>query len=338
MTIDGVNVAMWVQALRIIPRLSRDEWARLDIVSRFLVAARGAVLVITFISAGVAGLLAVRDGGFDAGLWALATLALLFAHATNNLLNDWTDHKKGVDRDNYFRTQYGPHPIESGLMTERGLLMYAAWSGAIALVIGAYLVAARGPLALALLAAGAFFVLFYTYPLKYIGLGELAVLIVWGPLMIGGTYFIATGRWDNTVAVAGLPYALGATGVIFGKHIDKYAEDKAKGIHTLPVIIGEEAARFLATGMLVLQYVLVAWLVLIGFFTPLLLVVFLAYPQLNQTLAVLRQPKPAERPAAYPADAWPIWFVGYAYVHNRRWGSLFLLGLVGEVVVRQFIH
>jgi 1,4-dihydroxy-2-naphthoate octaprenyltransferase len=36
----------------------------------------------------------------------------------------------------------------------------------------------------------AFFVLFYTWPLKYIGLGEIAVLIVWGPLMIGGGYFV----------------------------------------------------------------------------------------------------------------------------------------------------
>ena len=334
----AMNVAMWVQALRVIPRLSKDEWSRLDIVSRFLVASRGAVLVITFISAGIGGLLAIRDGGFDAGLWALATIALLLAHATNNLLNDWTDHRKGVDRDNYFRTQYGPHPIESGLMTERGLLAYAAWSGGLALLIGAYLVAARGPLALALLAAGAFFVLFYTYPLKYIGLGELAVLIVWGPLMIGGTYFIATGRWDGTVALAGLPYALGATGVIFGKHIDKYAEDKAKGIHTLPVIIGERAARGLMAAMLVAQYALVAYLVVTGFFTPLLLVVFLALPQLRQTLAVLRSPKPAERPAEYPAEAWPIWFVGYAFVHNRRWGSLFLLGLIGEVIARQFVH
>ena len=333
-----VNVAMWVQALRVIPRLSRDEWARLDVISRYLVAARGAVLVITFISAGVGGLLAARDGTFDPLLWTLCTVALLLAHGTNNLVNDWTDYRKGVDRDNYFRTQYGPHPLESGLMTSRALLSYAASSGALALLIGAYLVAVRGPLALALLAAGAFFVLFYTYPLKYIGLGEVAVLIVWGPLMIGGTYFITTGIWDNTVAIAGLPYALGATGVIFGKHIDKYAEDKTKGIHTLPVIIGEEAARFLATGMLVLQYLLVAWLVLIDFFTPLLLLVFLALPKALPYFRILRAKRPAEKPADYPPNVWPGWFVAYAFVHNRRWGSLFMLGLVGEVVARQFIH
>ena len=304
---------MWIQALRVIPRIDQDAWRRLDLISRWLIAAR------------------------DAVLWTLTTVALLLAHGTNNLLNDWTDHRKGVDRDNYFRTQYGPHPIESGLMTDRTLLKYAAMSGALALVIGAYLVAVRGPLALALLAAGAFFVLFYTYPLKYIGLGEIAVLIVWGPLMIGGTYFITTGVWDSTVALAGMPYALGATGVIFGKHIDKYAEDRVKRIRTLPVIIGERAARAIMAAILGLQYVFVAYLVAIGFFTPILLIVFLALPKLLPTLRVLRAQRPSAPPAGYPERVWPGWFVAYAFVHNRRWGSLLLLGLIGDVVARQFI-
>ena len=47
--------------------------------------------------------------------------------------------------------------------------------------------------------------LFYTWPLKYIGLGEIAVLLVWGPLMIGGGYFVITGVWDWNVVLAGLP-------------------------------------------------------------------------------------------------------------------------------------
>jgi len=55
-----VNVAMWIRALRVIPRISLEEWRGLDVVSRWLIASRGAVLVITFISAGIAGLLAAR--------------------------------------------------------------------------------------------------------------------------------------------------------------------------------------------------------------------------------------------------------------------------------------
>jgi 1,4-dihydroxy-2-naphthoate octaprenyltransferase len=175
-----MNIAMWGKALRVIPRLSKDEWRALDLVSKWLVATRAAVLIITFISAAIAGILALRAGKFDLTLWLLLTVGLLMAHATNNLLNDLTDHIKGVDKDNYFRAQYGPQPLEHGLLDMRQVLIYAAVTGLIALLAGGYLVYLRGTLGLVLLGLGAFFVLFYTWPLKYIGLGEPAVLIVWG--------------------------------------------------------------------------------------------------------------------------------------------------------------
>jgi 1,4-dihydroxy-2-naphthoate octaprenyltransferase len=329
-----MNISMWAKALRTIPRLDKAEWDGLDLVSKWLVASRAGVLVITFISAAVAGLLAFRDGRFNLGLWLLMALGLLLAHATNNLLNDLTDYVKGVDRDNYFRAQYGPHPLEHGLLSMRQVLAYIALTGLAALAVGLYLVSVRGLPVLALLGLGAFFVLFYTWPLKYIGLGEMAVLIVWGPLMIGGGYYVVTGVWDWNVALAGLPYAIGATTVIFGKHIDKVEADRAKRIFTLPVLVGERLARFAVVGMMLLQYGAVLYLVLIGFFTPLLLVVFLALPALRLAAAAYRAPKPAAPPAEYPASAWPLWFVAFAFLHNRRFGMLFLLGLIGDVILR----
>jgi 1,4-dihydroxy-2-naphthoate octaprenyltransferase len=216
----------------------------------------------------------------------------------------------------------------------RGLLAYAAFSGLIAIAIGAYLVAVRGPLALALLAAGAFFVLFYTWPLKYIGLGEIAVILVWGPLMIGGTYFVVTGIWDWDVALVGLPYALGATTVIFGKHIDKLEDDRSRGIHTLPVLLGERAARWILGAMIVLMYATVVYLVVIGFVTPIVLVVFLALPRARAALALYSKPRPRERPEHWPAFVWPLYFVRAAFAHNRRFGLLLLLGLAGDVAFR----
>src|SRR5438132_11896042 len=173
----SMNVRMWGRSLIAIQRVDREAWLKLDLVSRWLIAARASVLVITFISVAIAGLLAIRAGRFDPALWVLTALALLLAHATNNLLNDLTDHLKGVDKNNYFRAIYGPHALEHHLLSVRGLLLYAAFSGVIALAIGAYLVSVRGPLALALLAAGAVFVLFYTLPLKYISLGSAAFIM-----------------------------------------------------------------------------------------------------------------------------------------------------------------
>jgi 1,4-dihydroxy-2-naphthoate octaprenyltransferase len=329
-----MNVAMWVKALQAIPRVTKEEWADLDIVSRWLIATRASVLVITFISVGVAGLLAYRDGAFNLGLWLLVAVGLLLSHATNNLVNDVTDYVKGVDRNNYFRAQYGAHPLEHGLLTMRQELTYAAVTGVLALIVGVYLVSLRGLPALGLLGLGVFFVLFYTWPLKYIGLGEIAVLLVWGPLMIGGGYFVITGNWNWNVVLAGLPYAIGATSVIFGKHIDKYQADKEKGIHTLPVLLGERAARYMVMSMMVLQYLFVIYLVLIRFFTPLMLVVLFALPFLRLAWGVYRRVKPAEAPTWYQAGRWPLWFVGFAFAHNRRFGLLFLLGLIGDVILR----
>ena len=176
-----MNVRMWAKALQVIPRINKTEWDGLDVISKWLVSTRAAVLIMTFFSAAIAGLLALRDGTFNGLNWVMLVIGLIFAHATNNLLNDLTDFSRGVDKDNYFRTQYGPQPLEQGLWSRRTHLTYAAVTAAIAAAAGIYLVVVNGWLALGLMAAGAFFVLFYTWPLKYVGMGELAVLIVWDP-------------------------------------------------------------------------------------------------------------------------------------------------------------
>jgi 1,4-dihydroxy-2-naphthoate octaprenyltransferase len=60
----NMNVSMWLKALQVIPRIEKPEWDRLDIISKWLISTRAAVLVMTFISAGIAGLMAWRAGDF----------------------------------------------------------------------------------------------------------------------------------------------------------------------------------------------------------------------------------------------------------------------------------
>jgi len=330
-----MNVSMWAKAINVIPRVSKEEWDALDVVSRWLIATRSAVLVMTFISAAIAGLLAARDGRFDLPLWLLVTVGLLFAHATNNLVNDITDHLKGVDKDNYFRTQYGPQPLEHGLMTRAQALTYTAVTGLVALAAGIILAGVRGEATLVLLAIGVFFVLFYTWPLKYIGMGEVAVIVVWGPLMVGGGYYVITGAMSWPVILASLPVALAATTVLFGKHIDKLDGDAAKGIRTMPVLLGERTARHVTIAMLTLQYALVAALVLSGYCSWLLLAVLAALPLYVRALRAYAHPRPTAPPPQYPAGIWPLWFSAFAFAHTRRFGGLFLLGLVADVIARK---
>ena len=323
------NFSMWKEALTVMPRISKKEWDELDFVSRWLISTRAAAILLTFFSVAIAGIIAIREGVFNFWLWLLVMLGLILAHATNNILNDYTDHVRGIDEGNYFREQYGPHPLEHGFMSKRGLLFYAALNGVIALAAGITLVFLRGGLVIPFMIAGIIFVLFYTYPLKYIAMGEIVMVITWGPLMVGGGYYVMSGVWDWNVAILGLAYSLGVTATLFGKHIDKYDMDKAKGVYTMPVVLGEKLSRIVTVSMFFLQYLLVFYLILNGFISVFMLLVLLALPALFKTLIPMyRHSRPKERPDDYPEDAWPLWFVASAFVYTRQWGSLFLLGLV----------
>jgi 1,4-dihydroxy-2-naphthoate octaprenyltransferase len=250
-----MNFSFWLKALRIIPRISKEEWNKLDFVSKWLVLSRSAVFIITLIPSFIVAIFAYLNNKFDFLNWLMLTIGLIFAHALNNMLNDFTDYVKGVDKDNYFRAQYGPHPLEHNLISKKEFFIYVLITAIIALIPAIYFIYLRGISALILVLIGSFFVLFYTYPLKYIGLGELSVLIVWGPLMIGGGYYVITNEWNIDIILMSFIYSLGATSVLFGKHIDKYEDDKSKGIRTFPVIIGKRNARILNIIIMALQYI-----------------------------------------------------------------------------------
>jgi len=333
-----MNFAMWKKALTVIPNVTKEEWDKLDIISKWLISTRAAVLVMTLLSAVLAGLFAWHDG-YKVNLvtWLVLTLGLILSHAANNIFNDYTDYTRGVDKDNYYRTMYGPQPVADGLLTKRQHLTYFGITGLLALACGIYLVVVSGGgLTWLLLGLGMFFVLFYTWPLKYIAMGELAVLIVWGPLMVGGGYYVLTQVWNWNVVWASLPYVLGVTTVIFGKHIDKYLIDKAKKITTLPVLLGEKVARYAVLGMMVLPYLLVVVLIITRYFTPVLLLVFIAVPTFLKLYPQFLKPKPETRPEGFPdgQGGWPLFFAPQAFINNRAFGMWFMLSMILDIILR----
>eukprot|EP01116_Phalansterium_solitarium_P021533 TRINITY_DN6732_c0_g1_i1.p1 TRINITY_DN6732_c0_g1~~TRINITY_DN6732_c0_g1_i1.p1 ORF type:complete len:330 (-),score=58.89 TRINITY_DN6732_c0_g1_i1:41-1030(-) len=329
-------MSVWKQALTKIPRnISKEDWRKLSVFTKWLVVTRAAVLIITLLSSSIAGILAYRNGLFDFPIWLLVTVGLLLCHATNNILNDYVDWTMGVDQTNYYRNQYGPHPLS--LMSKKELLVYLVCTGLSALCVGLYLCYVRGETVVYLTLSGAFFLLFYTWPLKYIALGEISVFIVWGVLMIGGGYYTITNRWDWHVVLFSCPYALSCTTIIFGKHIDKLQADRAKRIRTLPVLLGERLAPLAVIGMIVAQYAFAIYLVYTGAFSRWLLISVLALVDdlRKKVFTVFSSPRPASAPAGFPPNVWPLYFSAFAFVHNRSFGSLFLLGLILDTVLGQ---
>ena len=329
-----IDVRMWWRALDRMPKLSQSEWRALDPVAKWLIACRASVLFMTFTAASLGGLMAWRAGTFHLDLWLATLLGLLFAHATNNLLNDYTDSRRGIDRDNYYRNQYGVHVLEDGLMSERQFWRYLGVTATIALALGGWLILKSNALTLNLMLAGAFFVLFYTWPLKYYGLGEPAVLLVWGPLMVGGSFYVLAGYWDWNVAWLSVVFALGPTTVLFGKHTDKLEADQAKGVNTLPVILGEARSRYWVLVMFAGQYLLSGALVLTGGFGWPLLLVLVNLPTLPALWRVFSAPRPASPPTDYPADVWPLWFSAHAFRHTRYFTTAFLLAVILDTALR----
>jgi len=314
----------------------------LDAVSRWLIASRSVVFVMTANSVIIGGLLYLLRAGLSPAFvfyFILALIGLVTAHGASNLFNDYWDAKNGIDTSqDYFRPAYMPHPTLSGMMSSRGL--FSLGLGHLALMIGiaAYFVLLRGPLVLVFAGLGVAFLMLYAggpMPLKRIGLGEPTVFVVWGPLMVGGTYYVLSGAFPLWVVVASVPYAVSVTTVLFGKHIDKIEYDSPLGVKTVPVLLGESATKKVLEGLIVVAYASVVGLVAVRYLPVWCLISLLALPKAIQLFHVLAKPRPRERPAG--ALMWPIWYLGFVFAHNRRFGALYVLGLVASVVLPIYV-
>ncbi len=325
------RLARWRHALSTV----NPPAGELDQVSRWLVITRAGVLPMTLTAGAVAGLLAARNHAFAAGWFALAFVGIVLAHISNNLVNDLFDTGTGLDTDQYPRALYAPHPILSGMISRGGLIRAAVAVNLADVVILVVLVVARGWVVLAFGVAGVVLNVAYTAPplrLKKRGLGELDVLLVWGPLMIAGAYYSAVGHLPWQVWPASIPYGLLCTAVLMGKHIDKLPWDKEARVYTLPVILGEPRARLFTEALMVGFYVAVAACVIAGSLPWPALASLGALPLLARALRALRRPRPERPPRGFPV--WPLWFAAFTFTHTRRAGALLVAGLAVAAIFK----
>ena len=138
-------------------------------------------------------------------------LGYLVLHAISNLSNDYFGYRRGHDTDDSPRRRYTLHPIASGAVTPRLL--------ATGLARARRRRRSRSPATSSRCAAGRRVwltvvgaLLLYAYDaapraLKELGLGEVAAFVVWGPLMIGGGYYVITGHWSGAASWPRCPTA-----------------------------------------------------------------------------------------------------------------------------------
>jgi len=188
--------------------------------------------------------LAYADNGWH---WQSALAALFGAvmiQIGTNFANDYADFKRGTDANE----RLGPMRVtQAGLVKPEVMKKATAFVFALAVLAGIYLVWRGGWPIIVIGLLSILFGILYTsgpYPLGYNGLGEIFVLIFFGPVAVGGTYYVQTLQINLTVLLLGLSPGLFSIAILTVNNLRDIKGDKRAGKKTLAVRFGTGFARF----------------------------------------------------------------------------------------------
>jgi 1,4-dihydroxy-2-naphthoate octaprenyltransferase len=240
------------KARRYFDALSRERGTpvkpRLSLPFLVLRTTRLPFLSATIVPVVLGIVIAASHGFFDPLTAVLTVIGACLVQLAINVSNDVFDTAQGADDANVTPTRFsgGSRVIQYGLVSFRGMAALAAalWAGGA--LVGLLLLALRGsPALLAIGVLGLIVGLGYTAPplkLVYRGLGEIAVAVGFGPLMLLGAYVVQSGgalAWEPFVA--SIPVALLVALILYVNEIPDRRGDAHAGKRTLPVRFGRQA-------------------------------------------------------------------------------------------------
>ena len=240
------------KARRYFDALSRERGTpvrpRLSVPSLVLRTTRLPFLSATIVPVVLGIVIAASHGFFDPLTAVLTIIGACLVQLAINVSNDVFDTAQGADDANVTPTKFsgGSRVIQYGLVSFREMATLAAGLYAAGALVGLLLLVLRGsPALLVIGVAGLIIGIGYTAPplkLVYRGLGEVAVAIGFGPLMLLGTYVVQSGgalAWEPFVA--SIPVALLVALILYVNEIPDRRGDAFAGKRTLPVRFGRRA-------------------------------------------------------------------------------------------------
>ncbi len=251
-------------------------------------ASRPRTLTATYAPLGLAAVIALDEGVFDLGLFLLALIGALLLQIAANLINEYADYRRGADA---LKEAGQGMIIKNAVLSADRVLWGAIVTVLAGSLIGLFLVTQSGPLLLWIGLGGVLVVILYTagpLPLAYVGLGEIAVFIFMGPLMVLGTYYtVGRGAVSVTPLLAGLPIGFMVAAILHANNIRDMEADRAANKHTLAVLFGLRFARaeyiFLTAG----AYVVLAFLVIAGVIPWATLITLVTAPEAYRLIRII---------------------------------------------------
>lgn len=251
-----------------------------------------------------------RTYAFDAPAFLLTLAGVVLLQAATNMSNDTVDYLHGVD-------DLPPHlvsPFTGGarVLPEKALGVAPhrrAWVALYAVggLIGVVLALTRpnGWLLLVLGLVGGAFAVFYTLPpfaLQYHGLGDVAVAVVFGPIVTLGAYAVQTGSFSWEALLASIPLGILVAAFLFVNEMPEHETDPRGGKRTIPARIGLERSFRVYVALVAAAPVLLVLFVTAGAMPTFAVLGLVAIPSLARSVRVLRAYF-REYPRHMPANA-----------------------------------
>lgn len=266
-----------------------------DRIKTYIIATRPWSFTMSLISVSVGTLLAARECSISWGWYALTALGITLFHAAANVINDYFDTRYHIDQEDSPTAKYRPQPILSGMLTPRQLLGEAIVLFALTLIIGVTAAALISWHILWIGVVGFLTSVFYTaapIKFKYRALGEPAVFMIWGPLMIEGAYAVQRRALSLEAFIISIPFGVLVALVLFANNMRDIAHDSRQDVKTLGIILGSGGSYRLFTGLIVLAYVCVLGMILTGVMSLWGFLIFLSVPSAIRLLKIFKKEIP----------------------------------------------
>ena len=226
--------------------------------------------------------MAVREGNWRPGVFALSLLTASLYQILSNLANDYGDGVKGTDDH---RRQGPLRAVQSGIISpdemKRAIVLTVILSvmSTLALLVTAFGRIDTMFIAYFLLGLAAVWAAIkYTVGRKaygYAGLGDLFVLIFFGCVAVCGSYYLYTGKWNPAVIYPALAIGLMSVAVLNLNNMRDRETDLRSGKITLAVKLGHNNAFAYHRALLLISFLLLLYLAIrqpgykTGFIAPL---------------------------------------------------------------------